>query len=379
MGRKTKKREVNGEKEINKQSNKISENKSNNETTKGFEKKQKLVCNGDECFLVDDEDEQTDKNLFNFNNNEEVSLNDWKKQIENKESENEEEDEIEEKFDMKSILFSKEYCKKFLVAVIISILCGIVFIHFAVQSYEPNENCELPTKPRDAAIRTDFVHSKGEITIMWEPSREGVVDYYRIFRESNLGWQELEHSPTDKLGTKDKNLPVWVNSHQKLTYRIYAENSQNRSLPTEVWFYLPPVEFDLATTSRAPRPPSNLTVEDISFEMGKEELLLRWNKPTKKVLSYTVYILNRINNQYDEIGSIKNGEVTYFHYPIHVKGQHCFVMKANSWGDIGVSAPSPPTCITIQYWLWEIAEMDAEEIEVSPHYISDPQIILPII
>ena len=256
-------------------------------------------------------------------------------------------------------LLTSEFCCKLIVVMIVSIIIGLYTAQQLAIAYSPKRYQSLPGPPRDVAIRTDELKTKGEITIMWEPAIEGLVEYYRIYRWNELlrNWVELTHSPTKKLGTKDKYLPYGLDNTTKVRYQVVAENYQNQSMPVEVWFLLGSkgeISFDEPTTSRSLPAPVGIKVEDLSFYEGEERIHIEWNKMEEKPLGYQIFRWNKITKLYDLVDrydSIRHHtRCQMSKYP--TSELYCFVVKAIKWGDIGISPPSLRRCIFVEEWLY---------------------------
>eukprot|EP00012_Vannella_robusta_P004317 CAMPEP_0206186666 /NCGR_PEP_ID=MMETSP0166-20121206/2538_1 /ASSEMBLY_ACC=CAM_ASM_000260 /TAXON_ID=95228 /ORGANISM="Vannella robusta, Strain DIVA3 518/3/11/1/6" /LENGTH=272 /DNA_ID=CAMNT_0053602093 /DNA_START=1 /DNA_END=816 /DNA_ORIENTATION=+ len=260
-------------------------------------------------------------------------------------------------------LFTREFWCKFVLVVIFSVILGLFITQkVVIYFFMPTPGQDWPSPPTDVAIRQV---KDGEIMLMWEPSQHGFVQHYRIYRYNNFlnKWNELEHSPTQKLGTKDTYLPsIWKNG-TKIRYKVVAENKQNQSHPVELWFNIgyPYLHFDLPTSSLAPDIfPTPVRLLDISFKRGEEKIHIEWDRPPEKVLGYEVYRWNRITKEYDEVehyDSIRNYSRSKMpNFP--TEQLYCFAVKAVSWGDVGTSAPSYPRCIYIKNWVWELEELN---------------------
>lgn len=270
----------------------------------------------------------------------------------------------EEIFLSRQRYFDLGFFIKLFVICILACFISLVVTPKVIQYYFlPVPNQDLPSPPTHFAIRQV---KKDELLLMWEPSLYGDVHHYRIYRWNNfLGqWNELYHSPTQKLGTKDTFLPSIWNNGTKIRYKIVAENKVNQSYPVEVWFNIgyPYLDFNYPTSSLAPKIlQTPLRLLDISFNKGEEKIHIEWDRPTdEKILGYEVYRWNKFLRVYDEIeryDSIRNYSRSIMpNYP--TEELYCFVVKAVIWGDVGTSAPSYPRCIFIKNWNWELNEIE---------------------
>jgi hypothetical protein len=276
---------------------------------------------------------------------------------------------------------------KLIFVVILSTVLGLYITVKIVQLYLPTPEQDLPTPPRDVALRIENAkNSAGEVTIMWEPSLEGEVTHYRIYRWNELlgHWMELYFSPTQKLGTKDKMLPARLNQDTKISYKIVAENPVNQSKPEYVWFYHSAynyTEFQLPTTSRAVPAPIGIKVEDISNEEGAERLHIQWDRPSQDPLGYQVFRRNSITKQFDLVEEYTS--IRYYsrcpmsNFPLD--RLYCFVVKTITWGDIGLSEPSFERCIYITEWFWQRSVRQKELAGKQPFEIPRYKQLFPFI